>query len=109
MESMKAPSTRAEFERNFHLLHHKEQLGQFHIASDLSHALEGLARLRALPNGRMDFLSVDESARLQANMMANMMNFEPETPPTPEPGEAAPGIDAGDTVGKAADRSPGKG
>jgi hypothetical protein len=32
--------------------------------------LEGLARVRYLPNGRIDFLSVDESARLQANMTA---------------------------------------
>lgn len=77
---MKRPSTRAEFERNLHLLHHKEQLGQFKVASHLSHALEGLDRLRPLPNGRMDFLSVDDSARMQANMLANMMNFEPEKP-----------------------------
>jgi hypothetical protein len=31
---------------------------------------ESLYRIRPLPNGRIDFLSVDELARLQANMTA---------------------------------------
>ena len=36
--------------------------------------VEGLKKLRYLPNGRIDFLSVNESARLQANMHATMLN-----------------------------------
>ena len=74
---MQAPSTREEFERNFHLLHRKFELEQIKIASHLMHSLEGIERVRYLPNGRVDFLSVDESARLQANMMANMPAFSP--------------------------------
>jgi hypothetical protein len=35
----------------------------------LSSLVDGLTRVRYLPNGRIDFLSVDESARLTANMM----------------------------------------
>lgn len=35
----------------------------------LTRSIAGIARVRFLPNGRTDFLSVDESARLQANMM----------------------------------------
>ena len=69
MNSMNVPRTRAEFERNFHLLHRQIEDGKFHVAQGLSHSLDGLARVRFLPNGRIDFLSVDESARLQANMM----------------------------------------
>ncbi len=69
---MNTPRTRAEFERNFNLLHRQIKDGQFHVAQGLSHALDGLARVRFLPNGRIDFLSVDESARLEANMMANV-------------------------------------
>jgi hypothetical protein len=65
---MKTPRTRAEFERNFHLLHRQIVDGKFHVAEGIS--LDGLARLRFLPNKRIDFLSVDESARLQANMIA---------------------------------------
>jgi hypothetical protein len=65
---MKTPRTRAEFERNFHLLHRQIEDGKFHVARGIS--LDGLARVRFLPNGRIDFLSVDESARLNANMTA---------------------------------------
>jgi len=69
MNSMKTPCTRAEFERNFHLLHRLIKDDNFHIAPGL-HSIDSLTRVRYLPNGRIDFLSVDESARLQANMTA---------------------------------------
>lgn len=35
-------------------------------------AIEDLVHMRSLPNGRMDLLTVDESARLNANMMVQM-------------------------------------
>lgn len=73
--NMNTPRTRAEFERNFHLLHRQLKDGRLHIAHGLSGVIDGLARVRFLPNGRIDFLSVDESARLQANMM-NQFNEE---------------------------------
>jgi len=66
---MNTPRTRAEFERNFHLLARKIEDGKFFIQEGLSRSIAGIARVRFLPNGRTDFLSVDESARLQANMM----------------------------------------
>jgi len=66
---MNTPRTRAEFERNFQLLHRQIADGKFHVAQGLSRTIDGIARVRYLPNGRIDFLSVDESARLQANMM----------------------------------------
>ena len=66
--SMNTPRTRAEFERNFHLLQRRMKDGKYHVAQHLARSLDGLARVRFLPNGRIDFLSVDESARLQANM-----------------------------------------
>lgn len=69
MKSMNTPRTRAEFERNFNLLHRQIADGKFHIAQGLSRTIDGIARVRFLPNGRIDFLSVDESARLQANTM----------------------------------------
>ncbi len=72
MKSMNTPRTRAEFERNFHLLHGQIKDGKFHIAHGLSGSLEGLARVRFLPNGRIDFLSVDESARCLANSTAHL-------------------------------------
>jgi len=69
MKTMKTPRTRAEFERNFNLLHRKLADGKFNIMQGLSSLVDALTRLRYLPNGRIDFLSVDESARLTANMM----------------------------------------
>lgn len=75
MNSMKTPRTRAEFERNFHLMHQLIKDGRFHVGSEL-HIIDSLTRVRYLPNGRIDFLSVDESARLQANMTAQ---FDQET------------------------------
>lgn len=69
-ESMQTPTTRAEFERNFHLL--QEQIRQEKFKSFVS--LTGLAKVRFLPNGRIDLLSINEQARLNANMMAHFDN-----------------------------------
>lgn len=68
MESMQQPMTRAEFERRFHLLNERLKEGKMHFA-DRKMTL-GILKVRLLPNGRIDFLSVNESARLNANMMA---------------------------------------
>ena len=69
MKSMNTPRTRAEFERNFHLLRRQIEDGGLRFSERVSHTIDGLKKVRFLPNGRIDFLSVDESARLQANMM----------------------------------------
>jgi hypothetical protein len=66
---MNTPQARAEFERNFNLLHRQIKDGKMHFAPGLLRSVAGLTRIRTLPNGRIDFLSVDEMARLQANMM----------------------------------------
>lgn len=92
MKSMNTPRTRAEFERNLNLLHRQIKDGKVHIAPGLSRLLDGLARVRSLPNGRIDFLSVDELARLDANMIANMSDGlfedlkESDVPSEPSPG-----------------------
>lgn len=68
MQKMNTPRTRSEFERNFHLLSRSIADGKFHVMRGIN--LDHLRRIRYLPNGRIDFLSVDEKARLQANMSA---------------------------------------
>ena len=73
---MKTPRTRAEFERNFHLLHRQIEDGTLRFSEQVSRTLDALGRVRFLPNGRIDFLSVDEMARLQANTTAQ---FDEET------------------------------
>ncbi|WP_377701307.1 AVAST type 1 anti-phage system protein Avs1c [Pseudoduganella sp. UC29_71] len=66
---MKSPQTRAEFERRLHLLREQLRQGKMYYSSNVVRGIDGLQRVRMLPNGRIDFLSVDESTRLQANMM----------------------------------------
>lgn len=67
IESMKTPSTREEFEQRFHFVQEQIIKGKFNV----SHGVDtGLERVRRLPNGRIDLLSINESARLTANTMA---------------------------------------
>lgn len=62
---MDTPSTREEFEYRFHLLSEKIRTDKYHSSS-----MRGLEELRILPNGRIDILSINEQARLTANMMS---------------------------------------
>lgn len=66
---MKTPQTRAEFERRLYLLREQLRQGKMYFSKNVVRGIDGLQRVRKLPNGRIDFLSVDESTRLQANMM----------------------------------------
>ncbi|EOY4669476.1 AVAST type 1 anti-phage system protein Avs1c [Vibrio vulnificus] len=68
------PETRSEFELRFHYLHNIMKQGKFHVNANIS--MEGILKVRKLPNGRIDFLSVNEQARLNANMMYHMRNFK---------------------------------
>lgn len=68
MNRMNTPRTRGEFERNFALLHQQMAEGRFRFPIDL---MDSFLRVRYLPNGRVDFLSVDEMARLNANTTAH--------------------------------------
>lgn len=69
IKPMKTPQTRAEFERRLYLLREQLRQRKMFFSSSVVRGLDGLQRVRMLPNGRIDFLSVDESTRLQANMM----------------------------------------
>lgn len=69
-ETYNTPDTRSEFEHRFHILSHLIKTDRFHVSPSVS--MEGVMLVRNLPNGRIDFLSVNESARLQANMMLMM-------------------------------------
>lgn len=87
VQTMETPKTRAEFELRFHHLHASMKSGRVRYPSNLA---ESLLRLKLLPNGRLDFLSVDELARVQANTMLNAMalreslQYQEEKSPPPE-------------------------
>ncbi|WP_281560651.1 AVAST type 1 anti-phage system protein Avs1c [Thalassomonas sp. RHCl1] len=79
MTDMKTPRNRLEFERNFNLLREQAYQGKLHFVQGTMHVVDSLKKVQKLPNGRIDLLTINESARLQANTMntfANMMNFE---------------------------------
>lgn len=70
---MNIPLTRSEFEHRLHLLENHSKTGRLMLVEGVSS--ESLLKIRRLPNGRIDFLSVDETARLQANMMEWMKSI----------------------------------
>lgn len=73
------PLSRAAFERNLFLLRERLRGGKLYFAPGIS--VDGILRLRTLPNGRIDLLSVDESTRLLANMAADMAERFPVADP----------------------------
>ena len=75
MTDMKTPRNRLEFERNFNLLAEKMYQGKMHFGHNVAHGVDSLRKIQKLPNGRIDLLTINESARLQANMMNNFANM----------------------------------
>ncbi|MBE0369667.1 AVAST type 1 anti-phage system protein Avs1c [Pseudoalteromonas aurantia] len=75
MTDMKTPRNRLEFERNFNLLKEQGYQGKMHFMQGTSHVIDSLNKVKMLPNGRIDLLTINESARLQANMMNNFPNM----------------------------------
>ena len=60
--------TREEFERNLNFLSETLRQGKLYFPYGFSG--DSLLRVQKTPNGRIDFLTVDESVRLQANTMS---------------------------------------
>lgn len=76
MERMKSiPRARKEFERNMYVLVEKTRNGQ-HFFAEGSGQGDSLLKVRELPNKRINFLTVNEMARLQANHIASMMDMD---------------------------------
>ena len=73
MRHMKTPSTRAEFEECMQIV--REQLVQQKLKINKGlRVQESLQRVRLLPNRRIDLMSIDESARSQANTIRQFMD-----------------------------------
>lgn len=66
---MDTPDTREEFERRMNIMHYRVMNGKLMFCEGLTDVIEGICDLHAMPNGRVDLLTVNEAARLQANMM----------------------------------------
>lgn len=68
---MHTPLTRAEFEERMNFMCEQLRMGMMKFAAGLR-GTDSLLQVRYLPNGRIDLLSIDESARLQSNMSFQM-------------------------------------
>ncbi len=75
-EPMETPRNRREFERNFFIAAEQLHNNKIHFSSKVKRSIDGLRKVRMLPNNRIDFLSVDEAARLHVNTMANFSQFK---------------------------------
>lgn len=77
---MDTPDTREEFERRMNIMHYSVMNGKLLFREGLTDTIEGISDLHAMPNGRVDLLTVNEAARLQANMMVqfgdNILDIE---------------------------------
>ncbi|KKL48253.1 hypothetical protein LCGC14_2327360 [marine sediment metagenome] len=86
IERMDTPGTRAEFERRFHLLREQIESGKLRFAHGMKMSEVGLREVQYLPNGRLDLLSINEFARLHANMAAQMEDMQGRIPQGPNTG-----------------------
>lgn len=68
--------TRENFERNFHILQERMKADSITLSANIIRTTEGIQKVRKLPNGRIDFLSVDEMARCLVNTMGNFENYD---------------------------------
>jgi hypothetical protein len=73
---MDTPRSRSEFEYRLAILLEQIQSGKLKFAAGLSLSRMGLEQVRYLPNRRIDLLSVNEFARLKANMAVNMAEMQ---------------------------------
>lgn len=70
---MQTPSSRAEFEERMNSVREQLREQKMHFAEGLR-TPDSLLNVRYLPNRRIDLLSIDETARLHANMTYQFRN-----------------------------------
>ncbi|MDN3707115.1 AVAST type 1 anti-phage system protein Avs1c [Myroides ceti] len=66
------PNSRKEFEHNMHLLKERAEKGQIHLTKSSIRSIKGMMNARYAPNQRVNLHTVDEMARLMANMVTQM-------------------------------------
>lgn len=64
--------SRIEFEQKLNMLAEKIINGRISFAQHTKKAMNGLTKVRKLPNGRIDLNTVDESVRSTANMIGQL-------------------------------------
>lgn len=78
MAVFETPLTRADFEERMGFLFDLCNTDRLHFGPGVGvRATESVLQVRKLPNGRIDLLSIDELARVQANTAHQMEKFAP--------------------------------
>lgn len=71
------PVKRRDFERNMNIAIERIRSGKHRFTENTTMLVDSLTKVRDLPNGRLNFLTIDEAARLHANHAAEMSdNYE---------------------------------
>lgn len=89
--SVDTPNERGEFEHNIFLLIEEvyravDQNDEASLGSLGAFTIEPLKKVRKLPNGRVNLITIDESLRLQGNMRNTMQRWhDHDLLPKPEP------------------------
>lgn len=71
VKAMDVPRTRKEIEHRMNLLEVATRNEKMIVDSNCIGVINSLSKVRRMQNGRLDLLTVDETSRLQANMMEN--------------------------------------
>ena len=66
------PTSRKDFEHNMHLLKEKAEKGQVRLTESSIKSIKGLMNARYAPNQRINLHTINEMARLMANMVTQM-------------------------------------
>ena len=66
------PSSRKEFEHNMHLLKERAEKGHIHLTKSSIRSIKGITNARYAPNQRINLHTINEMARLMANMVTQM-------------------------------------
>ncbi|WP_433863825.1 hypothetical protein [Sphingobacterium thalpophilum] len=81
MKKMKTPESRQEFEHNLNLLVEEglsmDRAPDEILKSFLIFTFPSLKKVKYLPNGRINFNTVDEDLRLNANSKNHLRNIAP--------------------------------
>jgi len=75
---MTAIFNRRDFEYNINMLTEQSRMGKIHMVETMKDILPSLLDMKKTPNGRVNFNTVDQNARLMANSVAHMFNQNTE-------------------------------
>jgi len=65
------PNSRKDFERNINILNESFLKNRVNLNSSMHRTIRGIQKGKALPNNRVNLISINEQSRLLSNSVAN--------------------------------------